>query len=76
MYANSAMPLYQQGIYDYCSGEIWTKMKPQGDKGQTTLEFLIVAVVFMAVLVMLSLFLYTFKEYGGRILDLVASEYP
>ena len=32
--------------------------------------------VLLAVVAIASLFLYAFKEYGGRILDLVASEYP
>jgi Tfp pilus assembly protein PilV len=46
------------------------------NQGQAMLEFVMMFVLFMGVLAMLSLFLYTFKEYGGRILDLVASEYP
>ena len=45
-------------------------------QGQAMLEFVMMFILFMGVLAMLSLFLYTFKEYGGRILDLVASEYP
>ncbi len=32
--------------------------------------------VLVMVLGMLALFLYTFRAYGGRVLDLVASEFP
>jgi len=39
-------------------------------------EYLIVFGMTVGVLVMLALFLTVFKEYGGRILDLVASEFP
>ena len=39
-------------------------------------EYVVAMGVLMAVIAVAALFLYTFKEYGGRILDLVASEYP
>jgi len=45
-------------------------------RGQAMLEYVVTAGAILAVVVILSLFLYTFKEYGGRILDLIASEYP
>lgn len=45
-------------------------------RGQVVMEYAVTAGVLIALFVMLALFLYTFKEYGGRILDLVASEYP
>jgi hypothetical protein len=45
-------------------------------RGQTLTEYAVAMGVLMAVIAMAALFLYTFKEYGGRILDLVASEYP
>ncbi len=44
--------------------------------GQTTVEFVTVAGMLLLVLVMLALLLYTFREYGGRVMDLVGSEYP
>jgi hypothetical protein len=44
--------------------------------GQALTEFVIVAGVLLSLLAMLSLFLYTFKAYGERVLNLVASEYP
>jgi len=45
-------------------------------RGQTLTEYAVAMGVLMAIVGMAALFLFTFKEYGGRILDLVASEYP
>jgi hypothetical protein len=45
-------------------------------RGQTSVEYLITAGMLIASVAILAVFLYTFKEYGGRVLDLVASEYP
>ncbi|MFO7535408.1 MAG: hypothetical protein R6X19_06960 [Kiritimatiellia bacterium] len=45
-------------------------------RGQTIAEYAVVTGVLLGIVVLAALFLYTFKEYGGRILDLVASEYP
>ena len=39
-------------------------------------EYVVVAGTLMASVAVLALLLYVFKEYGGRILNLVASEYP
>ena len=39
-------------------------------------EYVIVAGVLVAMVAVLSVFLYTFREQSGRVLDLVASEYP
>lgn len=47
-----------------------------GTAGQAMIEYVITAGMLMAAVVILALLLYTFKEYGGRVLDLVASEYP
>ena len=44
--------------------------------GQAATEFVIVAGLLMAMVSIVALLLYTFKEYGGRILNLLASEYP
>lgn len=44
--------------------------------GQVVLEYVVVAGITLTLIVMLALLLYVFKEYGGRILDLLASEYP
>lgn len=44
--------------------------------GQVATEFIMVAGMVLATVGILALLLYTFKEYGGRILNLLASEYP
>ena len=45
-------------------------------RGQAMAEYVIIAGLLMACLGILTVFLVTFKEYGGRILALVSSEYP
>lgn len=44
--------------------------------GQALLEYVVVAGILLALVTMLALFLYTFKEYSGRILELIGAEYP
>ena len=44
--------------------------------GQAATEFVVVAGMVVAAVSITALLLYTFKEYGGRILNLLASEYP
>ena len=44
--------------------------------GQTTTEFAIMAAMLTISVVVMALFLWTFRQYGGRILGLVASEFP
>lgn len=39
-------------------------------------EYVIIMGLFIACLGILTVFFVTFKEYGGRILALVSSEYP
>ena len=39
-------------------------------------EFTVVMGLLMGTLLMLTIFLYTFREYGGRILNLVGMDYP
>ncbi len=45
-------------------------------RGQAMTEYAIIAGVLMASLGILTVFFVAFKEYGGRILALVSSEYP
>ena len=45
-------------------------------RGQATVEYIVVAGMLIATLAILVVFLATFREYGGRVLDLAASEYP
>ena len=40
------------------------------------MEYLVVAGMLIASMAILVVFLMTFREYGGRILDLATSEYP
>jgi hypothetical protein len=44
--------------------------------GQAATEFVVVAGMVLAMVSITALLLYAFKEYGGRILNLLASEYP
>jgi hypothetical protein len=44
--------------------------------GQVATEYLVVAGILLACVVLLSIFLYTFKEQGDRVLNIAASEYP
>ena len=44
--------------------------------GQAMTESMLVAVMLTAMVAITALLLYVFKEWGGRILDLVSSEYP
>ncbi len=39
-------------------------------------EFVMVVAATLLLVAVMGLFLYTFQEYGGRVLSLVASEYP
>ena len=49
---------------------------PVRARGQAIVEFLIVAGMIIASLAILVLFLGAFREYGVRIVELAASEYP
>ncbi len=44
--------------------------------GQAMTEYMIVAATLVLAVAILAVFLYTLKEHGGRVFDLVASEYP
>ena len=52
------------------------KSKARHQRGQTMTEFMIVAGSLLAGLAVLLLFQHTVVEYGGRVLNLVGSEYP
>ncbi|MBU4428625.1 MAG: hypothetical protein KKG09_07825 [Verrucomicrobia bacterium] len=49
---------------------------PSCREGQAMVEYLVVTGILLASLAILTLFLNTFQEYGSRILDMVASDYP
>lgn len=40
------------------------------------MEYVVTAGVLVAAATALAVFLYAFREYAGRVLDLMASEYP
>lgn len=40
------------------------------------MEYVFTAVILMALVAVLAVFLYTYKEHTNRVLDLAASEYP
>ena len=50
--------------------------KASSRRGQAMTEFMIVAGALLAGLAILMLFKETVMEYGGRVLNLVGSEYP
>lgn len=56
--------------------EAGQKNRKQRRSGQAMTEFVVVAASLLLLLTMLALFLYTYREYGGRVLNLVASEFP
>lgn len=39
-------------------------------------EFVVVAASMLLLLLLMALFLWTYREYGGRVLNLVSSEFP
>ena len=39
-------------------------------------EYLITAGILVFITLIVAIFLYTFKEHGSRVLNLIASEYP
>jgi hypothetical protein len=44
--------------------------------GQSMLEYVMVLAMTLGIMVTLGFFIYVFKEYGDRILDIVSSDYP
>ena len=47
-----------------------------GRSGQAMVEYVVVTGLLLGTLAMLALVLYTFREYGARVLDMVAFDYP
>jgi len=39
-------------------------------------EYMLVAAMLMATVAIFAVFLYAFKEHSGRVLDLIALDYP
>jgi uncharacterized protein (UPF0333 family) len=53
-----------------------SKKPTERKSGQIMLEYTVVAAMMLAIIGILTLFMYVFKEHGARVMDLVASEYP
>lgn len=49
---------------------------PDSKRGQAMVEYVFVAVMLIATVAIMAILLYTFKEHSGRVIGLVASEYP
>jgi uncharacterized protein (UPF0333 family) len=45
-------------------------------RGQAMVEYMVVACMLVLAVSVLAVFLYAFRENSGRILDLMASDYP
>ena len=51
--------------------------QPKGLRnGQAMIEYVIMMVLLLSATVVLSVFLYTYKQHSERVVNLVASEYP
>ncbi len=44
--------------------------------GQAMIEYVCTAGILIAIVAILSVFLYSYKEHTSRVMDLAASEYP
>jgi hypothetical protein len=44
--------------------------------GQAVIEYVIMTLLLLSTVVVLSVFLYTYKQHSDRVVNLVASEYP
>jgi len=53
----------------------FTRIK-QTKKGQAVIEYVIMTLLLLSTAVVLSIFLYTYKQHSERVVNLVASEYP
>lgn len=51
-------------------------MRAEWKSGQAMTEFVVVLGMILATSAILALLLYTFREYGGRVLHLLAAETP
>jgi hypothetical protein len=58
------------------AGFLKGKANRQRTCGQAMIEYMILAVLLIVAGSILAIFLYAFRENGGRVLDMAASEYP
>ena len=52
------------------------KLRTRDRSGQAMVEYAIMIGIFLAVVVMMAIFQQALGQYEGRVLNLVASEYP
>jgi len=52
------------------------KMLFENKSGQTMVEYMILTVMLVFSLSVMAVFLFTFREFGSRVLDLVAADFP
>ncbi len=59
-------------------GMIHRRLSPffLSSSGQAVVEYAVAASILTATVLILAIFLYTFREYGNRVLDLVSADYP
>jgi len=48
----------------------------ENKSGQTMVEYMILTVMLVFSLSVMAVFLFTFREFGSRVLDLVAADFP
>ena len=55
---------------------LWRKNTPASRNGQAMVEYVMMMVLLLSTVVIMSIFLYTYKQHSERVVSLVASEYP
>lgn len=63
----------RRSIFSFCSRRSAFNMFC---RGQAMTEYVVIAGLLMAALLIMTIFFVTFREYGGRIFALVSSEFP
>lgn len=63
-------------MIEYRTDRMMRARKKTGRCGQAMIEYAIIAVMLLAAVSILAVFLYAFKQNSGRTLDLIACEYP
>lgn len=61
---------------DYPSSAVLYNKIRGSRNGQAMIEYVIMTVLLLSTAVILSMFLYTYKQHSDRVVNLVASEYP
>lgn len=59
-----------------CGGRVRRPCRARGARGQTAVEYAIVSGIMVLLAVVMGLLLTVFNEYGQRLLEIIASDYP